>query len=195
MNKFIILSVFLLIAITSPAQNIPTGLNVQDKAPDFSAKDQYEKTVSLKDKLAQGPVVLVFYRGQWCPHCNRFLKRLEDSLSLLQAKDATVITVTPEKQDNIAKTIKKTKASYPVLFDEGLKIMNHYKVSYAVDDNTIEKYKKYGINFSEANGSENGANLPIPAVYVINKEGIIVYRFFDADYSKRPSVKEILAHL
>lgn len=138
---------------------------------------------------------MVFYRGQWCPYCNKYLKKLEDSLSIIQSKGATVITITPEKPDNISKTIKKTKASYPILFDEGLKIMNSYKVSFAVDANTIEKYKNYGIDFNEANGSNNGAKLPVPAVYVINKEGDIVYRFFDTDYTKRPSVKEILEHL
>ena len=138
---------------------------------------------------------MVFYRGQWCPYCNRQLKQLEDSLPQIKAKGATVVTVSPEKQENIAKTITKTKASYAILHDEGLQIMKSYDVAYKVDDNTIEKYKKYGIDFTVVNGEANGASLPVPAVYVISKEGKIVYKYFDVNYAKRSSVKDILEHL
>lgn len=187
------LSVFL--TLTLSAQNSPKGLNLNDKAPVFTARDQYGKTISLSDELKKGPVVLVFYRGQWCPYCNRQLKQLEDSVSQIQQKGATVLTITPEVQENIEKTISKTKASYPILHDEGLRIMKSYEVAFRVDDKTIETYKKYGIDFIQANGQENGANLPVPAVYVISKEGKIIYKHFDTDYRKRASVKEILAHL
>ena len=120
---------------------------------------------------------------------------MEDSLQQIKAKAATVLTVTPEKQENISKTIAKTNSTFSILHDEGLQIMKLYDVAFKVDDKTIETYKKYGIDFNEANGDINGANLPVPAVYIINKEGKIVYKFFDADYRKRSSVKEILEHL
>lgn len=187
------LSVFMTLPVS--AQNSPKGLNLNDKAPEFTARDQYGKTISLSEELKKGAVVLVFYRGQWCPYCNRQLKQLEDSVSLIQRKGATVLTITPEVQENIEKTISKTKASYPILHDEGLRIMKSYDVAFQVDDKTIETYKKYGIDFMNANGQENGAKLPVPAVYVINKEGRIIYKYFDRDYRKRATVKEILAHL
>lgn len=177
------------------AQDGPKGLNVNDEAPAFSAKDQDGKTVSLKEQLKNGAVVLVFYRGQWCPYCNKQLKKLEDSLSLITGKGATLIAVTPEKPENISATIEKTKATYPILFDDGLTIMKSYDVAYAVDEKTIESYKKYGIDFNVVNGEKNGTNLPVPAIYVINKEGKIVFRHFDKNYTKRASVAEILAHL
>lgn len=190
---FVLFSVFLSTAVF--AQTGPKGLNLNDVAPDFTAQDQHGKTISLKKELQNGSVVLVFYRGQWCPFCNRALKQLEDSLVLIKAKGASVLTITPEKTENIVKTVAKTKASYSILHDEGLQIMKLYDVAFKVDDKTIEAYKKYGINFSEANGEANGANLPVPAVYVVNKQGKIVYRYFDTDYRKRSSVKEILEHL
>lgn len=171
------------------------GLAVNDKAPDFSAKTADGKTVTLKDQLKKGSVVLVFYRGQWCPYCNRQLKKLEDSLSLITGKGASVLAISPEVPQNIDKTIEKTKATFPILHDKNLAIMKSYDVAFKVDDKTIEKYKTYGIDFSVANGAENGANLPVPAVYVINKEGKIVYRHFDKDYTRRASVADILAHL
>jgi peroxiredoxin len=72
--------------------------------------------------------------------------------------------------------------------------MKSYDVAFQVDTMTIKKYKGYGIDFNNANG-ENGANLPVPAIYIVNKKGKITYRYFDADYRKRPSVKELLNHL
>ncbi len=195
MKKVIGLTATIFLSIVIFAQTVPKGLNVNDKAPEFNAKDQNGKIISLKNELKNGSVVLVFYRGQWCPYCNRALKQLEDSLPMIKAKGATVLTVTPEKQENIVKTISKTKSTYSILHDEGLQIMKSYDVAYKVDDKTIEKYKSYGIDFNDANGEINGANLPVPAVYVINKEGKIVYKYFDIDYRKRSSVKDILEHL
>jgi peroxiredoxin len=195
MKKMYLPVIGLLLSLSSFAQTGPKGLNVHDQAPDFTAKDQSGKTVSLRNELKKGAVVLVFYRGQWCPFCNRALKQLEDSLGLIRARGASVITITPEKQDNIVKTIDKTKASFPILHDDGLAIMKSYDVAYKVDAKTVEAYSKYGMDFNQMNGETNGANLPVPAVYVINKEGVIVYRYFDIDYRKRSSVKEILAHL
>ena len=195
MKKIFVPVVAVLMALSLNAQEGPKGLNINDTAPSFTAKDQDGRAVILKDQLKKGPVVLVFYRGQWCPYCNKQLKKLEDSLSLITGKGASLIAVTPEKPENISLTIEKTKASYPILFDDGLRIMKSYDVAFAVDDKTIERYKNYGIDFTKVNGDENGANLPVPALYVINKEGKIVFRHFDKDYTKRPSVAEILTHL
>lgn len=181
-------------AIAAGAQNSPKGLAVGDLAPDFTATDQNGQAVHLKSLLADGPVVLVFYRGEWCPYCNRYLSQLEDSLRFLTNKGAKVVTVSPEKAENIAKTIQKTKASYAVVHDEGLQIMKAYDVAYPVDDKTILRYKKYGIDLASANG-ENGANLPVPAVYIISRDGKIHYRFFNWDYKVRASVRAILANL
>ena len=181
--------------LLSLAQPSPKGLQLNDKAPEFTAKDQHGKLITLSAELKKGPVVIVFYRGQWCPYCNRQLKGLQDSLSFIKEKGATLIAVSPEKLENISKTIEKTKASYPVLFDDGLKIMKSYDVAYNVDSSTVEKYKKFGIDFYDANGATNGATLPVPTVYIINKEGVIIFKHFDPDYKKRVTVQEILSHL
>jgi peroxiredoxin len=195
MKNLLAVTLLLMTNLTLFSQDKPKGLSVKDKAPDFTAKDQSGKTINLKSQLNKSSVVMVFYRGEWCPFCNKELKALEDSLKFITAKGAVVLAVSPEKPENIAKTVEKTKASYSILYDEGLKIMKSYGVSFKVDSLTIVKYKTYGIDFNMANGEVNGANLPIPAVYIIDKKGIITYRYFDADYRKRPTVKELLSHL
>ena len=137
---------------------------------------------------------MLFYRGQWCPYCNQQLKKVNDSLQMITSKGATVLAITPETAENIAKTIEKTKAGFSIIEDMNLAIMKQYKVNFAVDDNTIAKYKNYGIDFDKANGS-NSANLPVPATYIIGTNGLIKYAFFDVDYKKRASVKDIIQHL
>ena len=172
----------------------PAGLKVNDKAPEFTGKDQNGKSVSLNNELKTNEIVLIFYRGQWCPYCNKELKSIEDSLSLISSRGATVLAITPEKPENVAKTIDKTKAAYSIISDDSLKIMKAYNVAYSIDTGMVAKYKSYGIDFLYANGS-NGANLPVPALYIINKNGNIIYRYFDVDYRNRACVKDIIDHL
>lgn len=176
------------------AQTYPQGLPVNEIAPDFTATDQRGVKINLKKQLKKGSVVLVFYRGQWCPYCNKQLKQLEDSIQLIKDKGATVLAITPELPENISKTIGKTNATYSILYDEGLTIMNAYNVAFKVEEKTVEKYKGYGIDFLKVNGI-NGANLPVPAVYIVNKKRKITYKFFDVNYTKRSSIKDILDHL
>lgn len=176
------------------AQEAPEGLFISSKAPDFKAKDQNGKEVRLKDLLKEGKVVLVFYRGQWCPYCNKELSRLQDSLQLIKDKGATLIAVSPEKPESISKTVEKTKAEYSILYDEGLKIMKAYEVEFEVPENTITRYRNSGIDLEKSNGG-NGKYLPVPAIYIIDKESTITYRFFEPDYKKRPSVLELLKNL
>ena len=194
MKKIISFFAFILFALTLSAQQAPEGLFINSKAPDFKAKDQNGNEVRLKDLLKKGNVVLVFYRGQWCPYCNKYLKKLEDSLQLIKDKGATLVAITPEKPESINITVEKTKADYSILHDEDLKIMKAYDVEYEVPENTLTRYRNSGIKIEENNG-KNGNFLPIPATYVIDKDGNIKYRFFNADYKKRPSVKEILDNL
>jgi peroxiredoxin len=177
------------------AQEKPEGLFINSKAPDFKATDQFGNEVRLKDVLKDSLVVLIFYRGQWCPYCNKQLKKLEDSLELIQTKKAKLIAVTPEKSEYILKTIEKTKASYSLLYDKEMKIMKAYAVAFEVDERTVSRYKNADIDLATANGQKDKIYLPVPAVYIINKEGAITYRFFDADYKKQPAVKDILENL
>lgn len=195
--SLIIVSFILLLTFSTASGQAPQpqGLQVNQSAPDFKTEDQNGNTIHLKSLLKKGPVVLIFYRGEWCPYCNKHLKQLEDSLSQITSKGAKVIAVTPQKPEFIAKTIEQTKASFSIVHDDGLNIMKSYDVAFKVDDKTIELYKKYKIDFNVINGEKNGTNLPVPAVFVINKRGKITYRFFDPNYKVRAPISAIAKHL
>ncbi|MBC8112693.1 MAG: AhpC/TSA family protein [Verrucomicrobia bacterium] len=186
-----IIAICLFISLTAFKNDEPTGLKTGEKAPDFTAKDYKGQEVSLKKILKKNTVVLVFYRGQWCPFCNKQLKNIQDSLTMITKKGAIVLAVSPEMNENIAKTIQKTKASFTVVHDENASIMKNYKTAYTVDAETVQKYKGYGVDFDQVNG-ENKNVLPVPAVYVIGKDQMIKFSHFDPDYSKRASVAAIL---
>ncbi len=172
----------------------PKGLQVGNEAPAIASKDNTGKAFDLKKQLEKGDVVVIFYRGQWCPFCNKQLGALNDSLAMIRAKGASVIAISPEIMENVEKTVARSKATFPIISDSNLAIMKAYQVNFTVDDSTQSRYKKFGIDFLEANG-KNGANLPVPATYIIGKNGKIKYAFFNPDYKKRASVQDILDQL
>src|SRR5688572_18436328 len=194
MKQFIAFA-FLLFTFSAIAQEKPEGLFINSKAYDFKGKDQSGVEVNLKDLRKKGPVVVIFYRGNWCPYCNKELTRLQDSLQLITAKGASVVAITPEASVGINKTIEKTKAVFPIIYDEEMKIAKAYKVAYEVDERTATRYKSFGTDLLAINQQKLKPQLPVPAVYIVNRDGAITYRYFDEDYKKRPAIKDILAEL
>ncbi len=190
---FLLLSVVLITSVFG--QDKPEGLFINSKAMDFRAKDQNGTEVSLKELRKKGPVVVLFYHGYWCPFCNRELKRFQDSLQLITDKGAQLVAITPEASEGIAKTVEKAKVSFPIVFDEDMKISNAYHVAASVDDVTLGRYKNADIDLLANNKQKQKAYLPVPAVYIVNKEGSVTYRYFEADTKKRVSVKEVLNNI
>ena len=189
MKRYLLIAAVILLSMQAMAQS---GLKSGATAPEFSAKDNAGKTIDLKALLkSHKAVVLFFYRGQWCPYCNKHIKELQDSLQLLTNKGAYVVGVTPETHDNIGKTVEKTRASFSIIEDKGYTIMKTYDVNYTVNDETMANLKKYGIDLEKNNGNRDHV-LPVPATYVIDRSGKITYVHFDKDYTKRPSVSTIL---
>ena len=172
----------------------PEPLFIGDKAPNILAVDQFENRVSLKDRLGNGPVIVVFYRGQWCPHCNRHMSQIQDSLQLILNAGASVIAVTPEKGDKIEKTMQKSGASFSIVFDENHRIMDKYKVSFKLSAWKRFIYGLGGININKASGNKDNA-LPVPATYIIATDGTIFSSHFNEDYSDRMQVIDMLETL
>ncbi|MEO8885458.1 MAG: peroxiredoxin-like family protein [Mucilaginibacter sp.] len=192
MKKLLLILFITISAIQLRAQS---GLKKGDTAPLFTATDNAGKTIDLKSILKDHKsIVLFFYRGQWCPYCNKYIQRLQDSLQLLTSKGAYVIGVTPETGENINKTINKTHASFSMIQDKGYKIMKSYDVNYVMDTELFTKYKNNGVDIEKNNGNTDHV-LPVPATYIINKSGKLVFVHFDKDFRNRPSIKSLSAAL
>jgi peroxiredoxin len=193
MKRFVIL-LFLLITTGLWAQSEDQHLMEGKKAPLIKAKDQNGKLVDSKEILKDEKLIVVFYRGQWCPYCNRHLAALEENVDKFTAAGARLIAITPEKPKMVSKTIEKTHASYSILWDRNNKIMKSFGVDFVLPPNLQKKYKKFGVDLSIENGNDTQV-LPVPATYVIGKDGTIKYVHYNTDYKKRSTAKEILKHL
>lgn len=176
--------------LTAQTDSLKTG----DKAPLFTAMDHNGDTIDLNEKLKSGNVVLVFYRGAWCPYCNKHMSHLQDSLKFILDKGASLIAITPETNQSIDKTVSKTKATFSIVHDSTYKVMKLYGTAFKMDDATVKKYKLFGLDVEEANANKDHI-LPVPATFIIGKDGIILWKHFDINYKKRSTVKEILEHL
>jgi peroxiredoxin len=175
----------------------PQGLPVGTAAPDFRISDQDEQPFALSDALKDGPVVLIFYRGHWCPICNRHLSALQDSLSLLTDKGATVIAISPQKSEFLKRTQEKVNAGFRLLSDTDHAVAKAYGVNFEPSATEKGMYNTMlGADFklSHTDG-EAEVQLPVPATYVIGKDGKVKWRHFDTDYKKRAHVKDIAAQL
>jgi len=167
------------------------GLKEGERAPDFTLPDAWGKQVNLAEQLKKGPVVLVFYRGAWCPFCNLHLHALRNSQEYFKKYNAQLIAITPQQPDKSREQIKKDKYTFKVLSDLDDKVMLAYKLLYTIGPELIEVYKKHGLDVEAYNG-KGRARLPIPGTYVIDQKGIIRAVHVDTDYKKRMEPADII---
>ena len=168
------------------------GLLPGTEAPMFKAIDADSLEFSLKDAIKKGPVVIIFYRGFWCPVCNQHLGSIQDSLKMIEEAGAKVIAISPEKPEYLDKMAEKTSAEFTLLYDEDYKIADAYDVTFKPKAMQLFTYNVVlGAGLKNTH-SDKSQRLPIPATYIVNQNGIIVWRQFDPDYKNRSSVKEIL---
>ncbi|WP_028283070.1 peroxiredoxin-like family protein [Olleya marilimosa] len=178
------------IASVSDSGILDNALNIGDKALDFTLKNHLNQDVSLYDQLKNGPVVLTWYRGGWCPYCNITLHYLQNKLADIKAEGATLLAITPELPDNSINTSEKNNLEFSVLSDVGNVIGKNYGVVFKLTPEVATIYND-GFGLNEKNGDASN-QLPLAATYVINTKGIIQYAFLDADYTKRAEVLDIL---
>ncbi len=168
---------------------------VGDQAPDFTLKNAAGKEISLSSLLKDGPVVLTWYRGGWCPYCNIALAALEKSLPDIQKSGARLVALTPELPDKTLSTKEKNTLEFEVLTDLNHKIAREYGIAFDLTDEVRELYAK-NFNLTEFNGPDAGTGtLPLAATYIIDRKGIIRWAFADADYRKRAEPADIVAFL
>jgi peroxiredoxin len=170
------------------------ALKKGQKMPDFSLPDAKGKTVTLKGLLKNGPVIVTFYRGSWCPYCNAQLSNYQQHLDEFKAKGATLVAVTPEKPDLTALLEEKKKLEFPILTDKNNVLAKKFGLVFALTPELKQLYMKFGIDLEKSQGNADW-RLPIPATYVVGKNGKIIYAHVDPDYTKRADPEEILAAL
>ena len=173
------------------------ALGVGDRAPDFALPDATGETVRLSDLLLDGPVVVTFYRGAWCPYCNTQLRDYQQALGSFEATGARLVAISPQVPDSSMSMAERNALAYSVLSDTGGQVSQQYGLIFRVDDETRARYEAVGVDLARYNGDDTDAAwaLPVPATYVIDPSGIIRAAFVEADYTQRASPRQVLEAL
>ena len=180
-----------LVASGIAAQSASAG----SAAPGFSLPNAQGEPVASEALWADGPVVVSFYRGGWCPYCNIELRALQERLPEIEALGARLVAITPETPDNALSTQEKNEIAFEVLSDGGNRVASAFGLTFRLPDAVNDLYKgQFGIDIEASNG-EGSQTLPVPATFVIGKGGKVLKAFVDADYTKRAEPDEIVAAL
>lgn len=165
--------------------------NVGDMAPDATLTGWDGKTVTLSELWKQGPVVLMWYRGGWCPYCNIQLRAMQQSLDAIDGAGAKLVVLTPEIPAKAKETAESNELEIVALHDKNSQVAKNYGILFELPSTIVPMYRDR-LKLPEANGNSEMA-LPLAATYVINSDGKITYAFLDADYKKRAEPSEVVA--
>jgi peroxiredoxin len=172
-----------------------TMLKVGDRAPPIVLADAKGETVDVGDLLKQGPVIVTFYRGGWCPFCNMELKAYQLVLPEIAAAGASLVAISPEKPGETVSTAEKNALTFHVLSDVGQKVGRAFGLVYEFTDELRTVYDGFGLDIPARNGSPDEWALPISATYVIGRDGTIIYANTDVDYRDRADPRDVLGAL
>ncbi|NOQ91822.1 MAG: redoxin domain-containing protein [Flavobacteriaceae bacterium] len=185
----------LIFSLNISAQINNEHLEVGDVAPQIIGIDQNGKEINSIEILKYNKILMVFYRGNWCPHCKKHLGSLEEHLNEFTKKGVFVMVVTPESEDRTKETAEKWKTNFSIIHDVENKIMNAYKVAFEVNEENVPNYYGYVTNKVTTYNVENNNVLPVPATYIIDQNGKISYVQYDPDYKNRSDFSEIIKSL
>jgi peroxiredoxin len=178
--------------ITSGAAN--RAKKVGDKAPGFSLKDPEGNIVSSAELLKKGPLIVSFYRGVWCPYCNLELQALEAAKPEFEKRGASLAAISPQTPPNSRKSVRQNKLTFPILSDTKGEVGAAFGLRFQLPDYLIELYKGLKNELPAFNGDPSWT-LPMPARYVIGRDGTILYADVNPDYTRRPEPEDMIPAL
>jgi peroxiredoxin len=175
------------------------GLSEQALQPgqsitDFELPDATGKLVKSADLRAHGPVLIMFYRGHWCPFCNLALKAMQERHSDIESREATFVAISPQTPDNSLTTQEKAGLQFPVLSDSGNEVARSFGIVFKLDDALKAVQESFGVDIPAFNGDQS-FELPVPATYLISEDGVVLKSFVEVDYMKRLSPETAIAWL
>lgn len=177
-------------------QSVPSGVvSAGDTLDDFTLPDATGTPVSLDELLADGPAVIVFYRGGWCPYCNLALRTYQaELLPELARHGARLVAISPQNPDQSLSTTEKAELTFTVLSDAGAQVAHRFGIAYEPAEDVLTAQRSLGLDLKEVN-LEGATDLPMPTVLVVDSERVVRFADTHADYTSRTEVADILAAL
>ncbi|MCA9288507.1 MAG: AhpC/TSA family protein [Phycisphaerales bacterium] len=168
------------------------GLAVGERVGGATLQDAAGNAVSLASLYSDRPVVVTFYRGGWCPYCNRALTEWEGRVAELEALGVGFVAITPERPDETLRTAEKTGAEFRILSDANFEAADAFRVRFTLDQDTQTRYKGYGVDLAQHNAAGLW-DLPAPGTFLIDRSGVVRYAWADWDYRQRAEPDEVIA--
>ena len=166
------------------------ALKAGDTAPGFSLPDADGKSVSSKDMLARGPLVVTFYRGVWCPYCNLELQALETARPQIEMRGARVVAISQQIAPNSQKSQRQNALGFPILSDKGGTVAAQFGIRWTAPEYLRQIHRQLGADLTQFNG-EDSWTLPTPARYIIGQDDVIAYAEINPDYTRRPEPSDL----
>jgi peroxiredoxin len=170
---------------------VENSLQVGQSLPAFSLANQVGKVVRSDDLLR--PLVVTFYRGGWCPYCHLALRGFEHVLPEIKLLGGSLTAITPELPDNSLSTVEKLGLSFNVLTDHGLGYARRLGIIWKTPAYALEWQEQYlGLYLEGFNGAGYRDELPVPATFVVNRDGMVTWRFLEAAYWRRAEPGDVV---
>ncbi|MBT8118643.1 MAG: AhpC/TSA family protein [Gammaproteobacteria bacterium] len=170
------------------------ALNKGDKFPSFNLPSANDETRSLSDFLSNGPLIISFYRGAWCPYCNLEINALQQRLPQIKATGAQLVAISPQLPDKSADQVNNSHLTFEVLSDTGNLLAKACGLVFTLPEPLRPIYEAWEINIPDHNG-DNSFELPIPASYIVDTTGKVRFAHVDMDYTKRLEPNIIIEQL
>jgi len=165
-----------------------------DRMPDFELPNQYGELRRFSDYLEESLVVLNVYRGGWCPYCNLEMKALHDALPQIEASGARLVGMAPETPDNAMATAERHRIRIDILSDAGNRVAKRLGLVFELPEVLRPIYRGLGIDIPAYNGDDSFM-LPVPATYIVRRDGVVAHAFVNSDYTQRMEPEEIVTRL
>jgi peroxiredoxin len=169
-------------------------LQVGAKAPSFEVSDHNGNLVSSSELLTKGRVVICFFRGRWCPFCVGQLEAMNLLTAQIEQAGASLVAISPQTVQQSFFMVDQHKLRFPLLSDAGNQVARQFGLAYRVPDDQQAIYRRAFVNLPFANG-DGSWELPIPATFVLDGDGTVLYASADEDYTRRPEPMEIMQQL
>jgi peroxiredoxin len=160
-------------------------------APAFDVRTATGEPFNFNPKSLQKPALLIFYRGGWCPYCNAHLGELRKAERELISMGYDVLFLSADRPEALRPSLKEKDLNYTLLSDAQMNAARAFGIAFRVDDATVQKYKQYNIDLEAASGATHH-ELPVPAIFIIDRSGVIRFAHWDPDYKVRMKGDEIL---
>lgn len=167
-------------------------LLISSKIPDVTVKDIDGNDVNLRAAVSKQPTILIFYRGGWCPYCSRHLADLQKIEDELYEIGYQILAVSADRPEKLKATLQKNELDYTLLSDSPMTAAKAFGLAFKVKQETVDRYKSIGIDL-EGDSGHNHHLLPVPAVYILNTEGVVQFNYVNPNYKERINGDVLLA--